>query len=101
MKIIQQGQTVGVTDVQNLGAAEATGFESVLCAALGTRPRQIDIDLSQTSFVDCGGVGALVAVRNRARQQNADATVRLLNPALSARRLLKLTGMDALFAVEA
>ena len=101
MKIIQTGETLGVTGVQHLGAAEATSFESMLCAALGARPRQIDIDLSQTSFVDCGGVGALVAVRNRARQRNARATVRLLNPAVRARRLLKLTGMDALFAVEA
>jgi anti-anti-sigma factor len=101
VKIIQKGETVGVIDVQHLGAAEASVFESVLCAALGTGPCQIDIDLSQTSFVDCGGVGALVAVRNHARQRNACATVRLLNPALPARRLLKLTGLDALFAVEA
>ena len=100
MKIIQEGDTLGVTEVQHLGAAEASRFESTLCAALGTSPLQIDIDLSQTSFVDCGGVGALVAVRNCARQRNVNATVRLVNPALPARRWLKLTRMDALFPVE-
>ena len=100
MKIIRKGETLGVTGVQHLGAENASGFESALCAALKDRPQQIDIDLSETGFVDCGGVGALVAVRNCARRHNARATIRLLNPARPAQRLLMLTGMDTLFAVE-
>jgi anti-anti-sigma regulatory factor len=100
VRIIQKGETLDVTGVQHLGAANASGFESALRAALQACPKRIDIDLSQTGFVDCGGVGALVAVRNCARRRNACATIRLLNPALSAQRLLKLTGTDALFSIE-
>jgi len=100
VKIIRKGETLDVSGVQHLGAANASGFESALCAALQDRPRQIDIDLSETGFVDCGGVGALVAVRNCARRHNACAMIRLLNPARPAERLFKLTGMDALFTVE-
>jgi len=99
VKISQNGETIDVTEIQQLGAANADIFESAVFAALSAGPHQIDIDLSETRFVDCGGVGALVAVRNCARRLNAHATVRLLNPALPARRLLKLTRMDCSFSI--
>ena len=101
MKIVQKGETIGVTGIEQLAAANAGAFASALLAALHSRPQQVDIDLSETGFVDCVGVGALVAVRKCARRRNADATVRLLNPALPARCLLKLTGLDAFFPIEA
>lgn len=99
MKIRQNGETLDVTEIQQLGAANAGVFESAIFAALSSGPHRIDIDLSETGFVDCGGVGALVAVRNCARRRNADATIRLLNPAVLARRLLKLTRMDCSFSI--
>jgi len=99
VKIIQNGETVDVTEIQQLGAANAGVFESAVFAALSAGPHRIDIDLSETGFVDCGGVGALVAVRNCARRRNAHATVRLINPGLPARRLLKLTRMDSTFSI--
>jgi anti-anti-sigma factor len=100
MKIIQNDGTVKVNEIEQLAAANAALFESSVRAALPNCPRRIDIDLSQTDFVDCGGVGALVAVRKCARQRNAQATVHLLNPGVSARCLLKLTRMDFLFPIE-
>jgi anti-anti-sigma factor len=101
MKITQDDETLSVSDVEQLGAANAGVFQSAMAAALLGKPKRIDIDLSQTGFVDCGGVGALVALRNSARHRNAQVTVRLLNPAATTRRLLKLTRMDALFPIEA
>jgi len=99
VKIIQNGETVDVTEIQQLDAANADLFESTVFAALRAGPHRIDIDLSETRFVDCCGVGALVAVRNCARRRNTHATVRLLNPALPARRLLELTRMDCSFPI--
>ena len=100
MKIVEQGETLHVSEIDQLAAADALGFESAVRAALPVCPRQINIDLSETGFVDCGGLGALIAVRNCARRRNSTATVRLLNPALPARRLLKLARADSLFPVE-
>jgi anti-anti-sigma factor len=101
MKNVQDDETLSISEIEQLAAANASLFQSELRAALLGRPKQIDIDLSLTDFIDCGGLGALVAVRNCARNRNAEATVRLLNPAGTTRRLLKLTRMDALFPIEA
>jgi anti-anti-sigma regulatory factor len=71
MKIVQQGATVNVSDVQELAAGNTAHFQSAIRAAMPSRPNRIDIDLSQTEFLDCNGVGALVALRKCARQRNA------------------------------
>jgi len=101
MKISQNEGAVCVSEIEQLAAADVDLFQSALEPALTGRPNRIDIDLSKTDFVDCGGVGALVALRKCARLQNDQATVRLLNPADAVRRLFKLTRMDALFPIEA
>jgi len=101
VKIVQHGETLDVTEIDQIAAVNAGLFESALFEALRSRPRHVDIDLSRTSFVDCVGVGALVAVRKCARKRNAQAIVRLLNPALPAQSLLKLTRMDTFFPIEA
>jgi anti-anti-sigma factor len=101
MKIVQRGATVNVTEVHELAAGNACHFKAAVRAALSSRPNQIDIDLSQTKFLDCKGIGALIALRKTALQRNARATVRLLRPALSASFLLRLTRLDSLFPIKA
>jgi len=101
MKILQQGETVNVSDVQQLAAGNAADFQSLIRAAMPRRPNRIDIDLSQTEFLDCNGVGALIALLKSARQRNAQVIVRLLGPTLSTQRLLRLTRLDSLFPIEA
>ena len=101
MKIVQHGATINISDLQELAAANSTHFRSAIRAAMPSRPNQIDIDLSQTEFLDCNGVGALIALRKCARQRNAGVIVRLLCPRTATRRLLKLTGLDTLFPTEA
>ena len=101
MKIVQQGESINVSDLQELAAANSTHFRSAIRSALPSRPNQIDIDLSQTEFLDCNGVGALIALRKCARQRNAEVIVRLLSPRVATRLLLRLTGLDSLFPIEA
>ena len=100
MKIVSDGTTLNVSAILSLAAANSVAFQRELSAALPEGIQQIDIDLSQTGFVDCGGVGALVALRNSMRTASNQVTIRLLNPTVSVRRIFSLTRMDDFFPIE-
>jgi anti-anti-sigma factor len=98
MMISRDGETLSVSQIGQLDAASCRSFRSRLQQLLPTVQR-IDIDLSRTR-VDCGGVGALIALRNCARRQNQTVAIRLLNPTAVVRRLFTLTQMDRVFPIE-
>ena len=98
MRITQNGETLNVSELNELDVANAPRFQSAVRAVLPVA--SIDIDLSQVSFIDCGGVGALIALRNCARSRNATATIRLLNPSPRVRRMFQLTRVDKLFSIK-
>jgi anti-anti-sigma factor len=54
-------------------------------------PAVVDVDLAGVSFLDCAGIGALVAVRNLA--VDAGRQLRVSHPLLIVRRMLELTGL--------
>lgn len=99
MRILQAQDVLTVSDIEQLDAAHSEAFQSAVIAALAPVVKQIDIDLSRTGFIDCGGVGALVALRKRACGCNANATVRLRNARQPVRRLLRLTHADEMFSL--
>jgi anti-anti-sigma factor len=100
MKIIHDDHILRISEIQALTAANSQTFGLELAGALASTVNQIELDLSKANFMDCGGVGALVALRNRARKSNAAGTIRVLNPAGPAHQMLRLTRMDALFPIE-
>ena len=100
MKISLLGDTVNVSEIGELATATAGSFESELSAALSTHVRRINLDLSQTVFVDCGGLGALIAIRNRASNGDGGATIRLLNPPKRLQQMVQLMKMDEVFPME-
>jgi anti-anti-sigma factor len=100
MRIVQDGDTLNVSEIEELASANSMAFQSAIGAALPLTVKQINIDLSRAGFVDCGGLGALIALRKRARQCNAQVTIRLCHPTGPARRLVRLTGLEELFPIE-
>jgi anti-anti-sigma factor len=54
-------------------------------------PGIVDVDLAGVSFLDCSGIGALVAGRNMAVQTGRQ--MRVTGPQPATRRLLELTGL--------
>lgn len=100
MKIIRQGETLRVEEIEELATASAPAFRSALDAALSPAVTQLVVDLSCTGFVDCGGLGTLVALRKHLRRRNAKATVRLLNPTRSVQRIIHLTRLDHIFPID-
>lgn len=99
MKIIRQGETLNISEIDQLATGNADLFHATVAAALPECPTRLEIDLSKTHFVDCAGVGALIALRNCARRRNAKVSVRLLNPAVATRRLLRLTRIESEFPI--
>ena len=100
MKVIVHGDTLEVSDVKELATATANSFRTELAAALPSNVRHIDIDLSQTTFVDCGGLGALIAIRKKASNGGGSATIRLLNPPKPLQQMVNLMKMDGILPIE-
>ena len=98
MKITVYGDRLNVSEIGELATATANSFRSELSAALSDGVRQIDLDLSQTTFVDCGGLGALVAIRKKAG--NGTATIRLLNAPKPLQHIVNMMKMGDIFPIE-
>lgn len=102
MKITRHNGTLTISDIEELGTANSDTLQSALTAALPVADgvRQIEIDFSDTHFVDCGGLGALVALRKRARDRNAEVSVRLVNPPPPLQRMVTLMHMNDAFPID-
>jgi anti-anti-sigma factor len=70
-----------------LTAANSKLFRKRVCAALNGHT-VVEIDLSETAYIDCAGFGALIAIRNPVRGRNIK--VRLVNPTLQVQQLLHI-----------
>ena len=99
MRINQNGEVLTVCEIEQLDSASSQNFQSAITLALPPAVKAIEIDLSSTGFMDCRGVGALVALRKSARHRNHQAILRLRNPSPAARRILSVTGLDNLFVI--
>ncbi|GAA2753488.1 STAS domain-containing protein [Kitasatospora cinereorecta] len=75
----------------------ATSLRRALAAALGSH-REVVLDLSEVTFMDCAGLGALVWARNHADRCGARLVLRGAGRCVV--RLLKLTGLHRRLAVE-
>ena len=100
MKIEHEGNNLRVSDIAELNAINATSFRDEVRAAMPTDPGSIEIDLSQTRFVDSSGLGALFALYKAANHARNGVTLRLLNPRPSIQQLFELTQLHQLFEIE-
>lgn len=98
MRIITRGDRLNVSEIDQLTAANSQELQAELRAALPAGVRQINVDLSRTSMVDCCGLGALIALRNSSLNQNPDLSIRLFHATPSAQRVFKLIEAHRLFA---
>jgi anti-sigma B factor antagonist len=97
MKMEINKDTVLVTEVKELGAANSNAFRDWVRSSLQNGQKNIDIDLSQTTFVDSSGLGALVALHKTACSRKG--AVRLIAPQPSVQQVLELTRMHRIFEI--
>jgi anti-sigma B factor antagonist len=97
MKVEAQGETLNVSGIKELGAANSQLFRDQVKTALGDIHKNIEIDLSETMFVDSCGLGALISLHKTTCNRNG--TVRLLNPTPPVQQILELTRMHRIFEI--
>ena len=59
----------------------------------------VDLDFRETTFIDAGAAGLLVAFRNRVRSRYPKAQIRLINVPPIVRRLLQVSGTADAFEI--
>jgi anti-sigma B factor antagonist len=99
MKIEHEGNNLRVSDIAELNAVNASQFRDEVRAALPTTPESIEIDLSETKFVDSSGLGALFALYKAANHSRDGVTLRLLNPRPPIQQLFELTQLHQLYEI--
>jgi len=97
IKVQIQGDTLIVGGVKELSAASANAFRDQVRGSLADRLKNIDIDLSQTMFLDSCGLGALISLHKTACTRSG--AVRLLNPTPPVQQILELTRLHRVFEI--
>jgi anti-sigma B factor antagonist len=97
MKMEIRGDTLHISSVPRLGEANARSFRDWVVAQLGDASRNVAVDLSQTTFIDSSGLGALVALHKAAAKRAGNFC--LLNPQPSIQQILELTRLDSFFQI--
>lgn len=89
---------VWIVGVQGRLAQEQTNdLENMLLALLAEKNNRLVIDLSQTSYINSGGLRALVSAWRQARYQDGDLILFGLNPHL--RDIFDMVGFDKVFQI--
>ena len=99
MKISEQDCVLNISDVKELGAANSDSFRKEVRAAWPDSVKTIEVDLSQTSFLDSCGLGALISIYKLANNHAQPVTFRLLNPTPPIQQILELTRLHRLFEI--
>ncbi len=97
MKDQAQGETLNVSGIKELGAANSQVFRDEVKGAMNEVHKNIEIDLSETMFVDSCGLGALISLHKTTCNRNG--TVRPLNPPRPVQQILELTRMHRIFEI--
>ena len=72
-------------------------LKQVVSDALDAGDRKFLIDFSQTAYIDSSGLGALVSINKKVREQSGEMRLAGLNEDL--RSLFELTKLDTLFVI--
>lgn len=97
MKMLSDGQILRVEEVDSLGANSAGAFRDEVRRAFRPEQKDIEIDLSNTSYLDSCGLGALIALYKVTTSR--DGKLRLLDPQPAVEQMLELTRMHRVFEI--
>ena len=90
-------QTLVVSGLDELVAANAAQVRDNIRAALQPGHTCLRVDMSATTFLDSSGLGTLISLHKSLRTQNG--TVQLVNPSGTVRQILELTRLHRVFEI--
>jgi len=99
LKIAQRrvGTTVVVAPEGEVDLASSVQLREGLIAAESAADASLVIDLRGVGFIDSTGIGELVGCQRRCR--DAEVTLAFVVPDGTIRKILQVTGMDAVFDI--
>ena len=97
MTFDSQPEVLRVSGLPEITAANAAALRDQARAALRPQHSRIDLDLSQTRFVDSSGLGALIALQKT--MNGRQGHLRLLDPTPPVQQVLELTRMHRIFEI--
>jgi anti-sigma B factor antagonist len=97
MRVQIRGDTLTITGLKELAAANSQSFRDQVRAALTEAQRNIEIDLSEMMFIDSCGLGALISLHKTVCASRGQ--IRLLSPTPPVRQILELTRMHRIFEI--
>jgi len=97
MTIQQDFDSLRVSGIRKLDAANALVLQGSVSAVLTDTVKYIELDLSQTVFLDHCGLAMLITLRNKLDRRGG--VVRLLNPTPAAQHILQLTRLHLVMEV--
>jgi anti-sigma B factor antagonist len=97
MKMEVLGDTLRISEVKEIGSANAHAFRDWVRSSFANGQRNIELDMSHATFIDSCGLGALIALHKTACAKQG--ALRLVNPQPAVRQILELTRMHRIFEI--
>lgn len=99
MKIDDSGDILTISNIKELAAGNSDNFRDEVRAAMPSDVKAVEIDLSDTDFVDSCGLGALISVYKLVNSRHGNVPVRLINPIPSIQQIFELTRLHRIFEI--
>lgn len=97
MTALETDPTLCIATPADLNASNVGAFREQARASLDGEHTRIDVDMSQTTFVDSSGLGALISLHKMMTARGG--SVRLLHPMQPVLQLIELTRMHRIFEI--
>ena len=99
MPIVEQPQPPQLILSGEIDIASADQLRAAGARALGSLGSQdtLAVDMSDVTFIDSSGLGALVSIRNAADASDQSISLRIVSPTII--RLFELTGLRDSFTI--
>ena len=101
MRIATAGtsRTPRVTLEGEIDVATSSELRTALAGLLDAGATSIIVDLTEVTFIDSSGLGVFVSTFKQLRSRDG-GMLRLVGPTGNVRKVLEITGLDAVFAIE-
>lgn len=97
MNISSNANILQVSEIPELNATSVGSFRDQVKTSLQPSHTQLDLDMSQTRFLDSSGLGALISIHKIIIARKG--VVRIINPTPQVQQILELTRMHRIFEI--